>query len=452
LLQLIGQLGSQKFGERRAAARALDRLGPAALPALRLAARSDDPEVSRRARALIKSINKRVERDRLLAATRVRLVYKDTPVPQAVADFAKKTGFAIRLGYDERTLADRKITLDTGDTSFWQAFDQFCAGSRLVERGLALVTTNTKAVHLDLLNQAKADPALVLYDVKPPGSATYYFLGMRIRAFPASVPLDGLHKAEGEKVIVLEASLEPRTRLHKLIDVSIGKATSEQGRGAAVLTTLLHDSLNSNTMGRYMREPHPRYLAQLETGMHEGNFRRVLLRVHGASRLSELEGVLLAEVEKPVGAIATVKDILKVNNQSFELPDSGLLTITEAKREKNGEVRVEIQVQFPMRGINGVRVINGLWQVRRPFSCEWKTLGLNPSQIKLLDSRDRAFRQARTQSRGVTFGGGGLSQRLTLIYQPMDGQAGAAKLLCYGVGTAVVEVPFTLKNVILPEK
>src|SRR5262245_30417316 len=64
LLQLIAKLGSQKVGERRAAARALDRLGPAALPALRLAARSDDPEVSRRARALIKSITKRVERDR----------------------------------------------------------------------------------------------------------------------------------------------------------------------------------------------------------------------------------------------------------------------------------------------------------------------------------------------------------------------------------------------------
>jgi hypothetical protein len=204
-----------------------------------------------------------------------------------------------------------------------------------------------------------------------------------------------------------------------------------------------------------MRQPLQDYVVHLEHGMHEGNFRRILLRAQGANRLRELKGTLLAEVEKPAGAVVTVKDILKVNNQSFDLPDSGLLTVIEAKRRKNGEVHVDLSVQFPMRGINGLRVINGLWQVRRPGSREWETIGLNPSQIKLLDTRDLAFHQARTQSRGVRFGRfrrGGFSQQLTLVYQPLEGQTGAARLVCYGVGTAFVEVPFTLKNVPLPEK
>ena len=67
-------------GEREAADRALDALGAEALPALRTAAQSTDPEVSRRARTLISQIEGRLETARILAPQRVRLVYRDTPV------------------------------------------------------------------------------------------------------------------------------------------------------------------------------------------------------------------------------------------------------------------------------------------------------------------------------------------------------------------------------------
>ena len=46
---------------------------------------------------------------------------------EAVEDFARKSGYAITLHDPDNKLKDRTVTLDTGDATFWQAFDQFCA-------------------------------------------------------------------------------------------------------------------------------------------------------------------------------------------------------------------------------------------------------------------------------------------------------------------------------------
>src|SRR5690348_7394950 len=91
--RLIRQLGSDQFREREAATDALDGLGAAALEPLRKATKSEDAEVRRRAADLVQRIEKRVETARILAPLRVRLVYQDTPVADAVADFARKSGY-----------------------------------------------------------------------------------------------------------------------------------------------------------------------------------------------------------------------------------------------------------------------------------------------------------------------------------------------------------------------
>ena len=67
--QLIRQLGSDKFEEREAASKALERIGEPAFPALRKAAGRDDAEVRRRAR-------------RVMEATYARLAARDTEALQ----------------------------------------------------------------------------------------------------------------------------------------------------------------------------------------------------------------------------------------------------------------------------------------------------------------------------------------------------------------------------------
>src|SRR5262245_20378323 len=131
--KLIDQLGSGSFQEREAATKALDAIGVPALEKLRKATQSDDIEVKRRATDLVQRIAKRAEVSRLLTPKRVHLVYKDRQLKEAVEDFKKKSGYDIALNDPENKLADRRVTLDTGDVSFWEAFDQFCDKAGLMQ-------------------------------------------------------------------------------------------------------------------------------------------------------------------------------------------------------------------------------------------------------------------------------------------------------------------------------
>ncbi|HMF14675.1 MAG TPA: hypothetical protein VKE94_20305, partial [Gemmataceae bacterium] len=131
--RLIEQLGSGHFQEREAATKALDAIGAPALEKLRAAAQGDDAEIKRRATDLVKRIEKRAQVSRVLTAKRVHLVYKDTPLAEALEDFKKKSGYDLTLHDPEKKLGDRKVTLDTGDTSFWEAFDKFCDAAGLVQ-------------------------------------------------------------------------------------------------------------------------------------------------------------------------------------------------------------------------------------------------------------------------------------------------------------------------------
>jgi hypothetical protein len=203
--KLIKQLNSNKFSERVLATRELDAIGVPALEALRKAAKSDGAEVSKRAAELIKKIEERTLTSTLLAPTRLRLVFKDTPVPDAVAELAKKSGYPIQLEGNKEELAKRKITLDTGETTFWQALDMLCQKANLVETnapnrfggpglklpppklekpqpGVLPVVPQPKPGKIDLLNgQAVGGAQLLQVQVQLPGGGAQQ---IQIQAVP----------------------------------------------------------------------------------------------------------------------------------------------------------------------------------------------------------------------------------------------------------------------------
>src|SRR5262245_7870600 len=131
--KLVKQLGGARFADREKANKALEAIGVPALEALRKAAESDDPELRRRAGDLVAKLEKLELAAKVLAPRRVRLNYKDTPLKEAVEDLAKKSGYAITLDDPEGKLKDRKVTLEVGETTFWEAFDRFCDKAGLVE-------------------------------------------------------------------------------------------------------------------------------------------------------------------------------------------------------------------------------------------------------------------------------------------------------------------------------
>jgi hypothetical protein len=133
IAKLIDQMGSGDFDVREKATASLEKIGLPALPALKKAAQSEDVEIRRRSTDLVTKIEKKNEAARILAPKKVHLVYKDTPLPEALADFTKKSGYAISLIDPEGKLNARKVTLDTGMVTFWEAFDKFCEKAGLVE-------------------------------------------------------------------------------------------------------------------------------------------------------------------------------------------------------------------------------------------------------------------------------------------------------------------------------
>ena len=108
--RLVDQLGSSKFVEREEATAALDAAGEPALAELRRAADGDDAEVRRRAVELVRIIEQRVETDHLLSPLKVKLVFKDTPLPDAVAELSRQSGYTINLQDPNHKLKSRKIT------------------------------------------------------------------------------------------------------------------------------------------------------------------------------------------------------------------------------------------------------------------------------------------------------------------------------------------------------
>jgi hypothetical protein len=133
IARLVEQLGSDSFAEREAASRDLERIGAAALEALRKAARSSDIETRRRAEALVKKIGKEVASREVLQAKQVHLRFKDTPLSEAVAELAKQSGYDVALDDPNSKLKERTVTLDTGEVPFWKAVDLLCRAAGLVE-------------------------------------------------------------------------------------------------------------------------------------------------------------------------------------------------------------------------------------------------------------------------------------------------------------------------------
>src|SRR4051794_1111645 len=97
-----GKLGSRSFAEREQAARALEQLGKAAMPALRDALMTADLETKRRAILVLEKIEDRLIIEDLTTASSVHWQLPDLAIDDALREMEKKTG--LHCG----TIADKK--------------------------------------------------------------------------------------------------------------------------------------------------------------------------------------------------------------------------------------------------------------------------------------------------------------------------------------------------------
>jgi hypothetical protein len=445
--KLIKQLSSDAFAEREKAGQELERIGVPALEALRKAAQSDEADLKKRAEEILAKVEKKAESAKVLAPKRVHLTYKDTPLAEAVADFNKKSGYTIVLHDPEEKLKERKVTLDTGDVTFWQALDQFCQKAGLSEappeavrmvpppgirplpairgapapgvlpvvpadvpkklpalddkpdekkpaakpkEGAAEVRNAAPAPARVVAFQALDKPALVpaAPAVAPPPPVIGPAGGVAVRGgidpapgqiilvdgkakelptdASSAVRIRALDKADtfgpagdGQALIALEITPEPKIQWQQTTGVRIEKAVDDQGQK---LTQIMEENNGGGVVlpGRGVIRPGVIIRGRVVRGGVGAFNQQVPVRLKKgekeAKTLKELTGTITAQVLTPPEPFLTVENVMKAAGKTVKGTEGGSITIKEAKKAEDGSITITAELEMPPNVIPGGNV------------------------------------------------------------------------------------------------
>jgi len=463
--RLIGQLGSNSFTEREAAMKELDAIGAPALPGLKQAAKSLDAETRRRAEELITKIEKRQESARWLAPTKVSLRLKEVLLAEAVPLLAKHSGQVIVLGGDLSKLATRKVSLELDEVPFWEALDRFCRAAALTEAATVeapLQVNPPPGRPRPLLRRPVAMPGqaanqIVLVDGKPLEQPTHFAGAARLRALPPSTHVLDVPRNPGEILLALGLGLEAKLPLQRVLNVHVEKAIDDRNQKleALPIPPVAKDPNGPVFIGNVLGKPQ----ALVSTvGQQQAPIR---LKAGGqpSGTLKELTGTVRVEVLTPPEPLITVDDVLKSAGKTINGSNGGTLTVQEVKRDEDGQVKLQVELVQPadMNGGNplgGNLQIQGAGQIRvGVVQIGGNVIAGNPGAdlgLSLLDAKGQPFQLVSNPIRQWKINNNQVSHELTLHFKPQPGQAEPAKLIHSGVRLAVMEIPFSLKDVPLP--
>lgn len=472
--ELIVKLGSRDYRERENATRALDALGGAALQELRKAVHDKDPEVRRRAETLLEVIERREETARLLAPTKVRLKLSDVSMPEAVAELAKKSGFSLKI--DESALdrlRQQRISLDTGETTFWKAldlltqkgelFDSNYPGqtSRLVARdgnGRHVVFEQRQAMYSGSLREATTQlylhPLESIKTFKVYAAPVCYAGALRVRIGQQT------QRTKDEIVLPLEVSHQPNVLWEQLVDIRIDKAVDEHGQ--ELVQALPIGDTNVAQINRVVMGLGNGMVLNAAGGLEKLPDQNGAIHLRAGARpskkLESISGTIVGHMRTPVQTLVCVENIRKQAGKTFRTRYGESLQVTEVTEQPKGAVKLQVRLTEPPTSLvipgNG-RIAARANLVLRGQQVVFNRLGARLDgtlQIDLVprDSKGRAMPIEPRQQTAVSFVGNLITTDVTIIVKPPQDQATLEKLEWMGQHSATVEVPFTFTNVNLP--
>lgn len=469
IARLVEQLGHSDFDRREAARRDLDALGAAALPALRTALRSPDAEVRRRAEELLERIGRRVEANAALTPTHVHLTYKNVPLAEAVADFARKTGYTVRL---EGVPPGRVVTLDTGKVTYWEAFGQFCTAAGVRERPEPVVNDPRKPINLNAPPaEIRFSPRAVILidgrDTQPAGQAG----NLLVRALPKDMAQAGQKLLPGELLLGLEVIPEPGGEVRGVVAILIEKASDERGQTLIQRqgATERKDAPAAAGRANLILGGVPIDVERL--GNLEMSPQRVPLRLVPAekpsTKLAELRGTLVAQVRAPAQTLATVADVLK-EKATAAGPAGCQVKVTQVDRSEADVVKLFVEVDPPQPppspesaelerlrqafGRGGVNIRGTIVIGNRMINFGDGTKPGQPDELTaanftMRDARGQVVYPTKIVSRSNV---PGKTRAVELHYPAPTGGPALRSLAFSAPRIVVVDVPFVLRDVPLP--
>jgi hypothetical protein len=445
------------------------------LEALRKAAKSRDAEINKRAGELLPKIERRAESERVLAPKRVHLVYKDTPLDKAVADFQKKSGYTIHLHDPDGKLKDRKITLDTEETTFWHAVALLCDKAELSEASLE----DLMPAREQPSGAPPAPPAvpgwpgtgqeLILKDGKAKNVPTDDGCAIRIQAL-AKANLPGNYY-EGEITLPLEVSLEPKLTWNTFQSgetfqsIHIDKAVDDQRQKLTKVIPKIEGAtgvdVSSNpprirkvdpqVQQRMSQRPFPARSKMGGVGLTEVVILEFRKGAKEAKSLKELKGVLTMQLRSEVRPVIVADKLDKAAGKTFEGDGGGSIKIVNVASE---EEQTTIKLEFEQGDIMPL--------LRDLTPGEGIALGgggqftYRMNGLCIQDDKGESLPIDGSRSQGITSmakrGNDGLRKITTYTLAcPHDKDKGKpAKVVYLGRKLVTVEVPFALEDVPLP--
>jgi len=481
---LIKQLGSDQFSQREEAGRSLELLGSSALPCLRKAAQDNDLEIGRRANAIIHRIERRVENARLNHTRKIRLVYKDTPVIDAIEDFGRISGFSLQIEGNRSRIENRKITLDTGLVTFWEAVDQFCRKAHLVECDSDLLKRFEQIVmDPERLNKVAMwswsfydyykepigyDSPVIFKDGKPRNVSTCYTGALRIRAVKETRVEKSRERgsseqtrAKGEEgLLYLEVSPEPNLGWQCILKMHITSLTDESGKELSLPAPYYKEetdfqspydddvfSINDRESKPPKVVPHP--LSK------QVSFR--VFRPQGAGRiLRTVQGVVSGAILTPPQPLIQIDNILNASGKTFPGPDGESVKVVEVNRSKEGSVALKLLISPPINDPEGSKPMVSAWvggqmRLRRAIMtgqvADKNELSLTGQELSLVDVKGQAFQLTHAKVRANE---DNTALEYIVEFQPHTCLTVPNRLIYCGQRRLVMDVPFTLRDVPMP--
>jgi hypothetical protein len=456
--ELIRKLGSSSYPQREQARKELEAIGTPALDALLRARKSTDVETNRRVAELIRRCQEQLLTQHVLAPKQIQLKLTGASVDEGIAELSKLSGYSLQFTGDRLPFADKKITLDTGKTTFWQALDQFCEKAGLSEKidltPKAAVLSRTvirkgrirQMVDMGVPTRA-ADPIILT------GRATEKSFVSYAGAVKAQLWEVKRDKESDDLILTFVISAEPR-----LLNTSlegrplIAKALDQKKQKLVPLLDEPKRPVESDDEidigglmpfdGTFSRQSQYRRYAHIRLKQGEDS----------AQVLKELTGSLGMQVDLTNETIAKVDRIMEAAGRSAPGCHGGTLKVDSIR--KVGE---DIEVQVTMSNLSP-NPFGGNMILRGNVAIQFQgaiVLGTNETNTKadlpqLLDARGEKYLIQEFSSQGTILNNGALSQTTTIVYRANPKQAAPSELVLFGTRTHMVAVPFRFEHVVLP--
>jgi hypothetical protein len=323
---------------------------------------------------------------------------------------------------------------------------------------------------------ALANNRLLLKDGKAASSPTAYMGAARIRAVGASPLFPGSAVPDGEAIINLQISLEPKLLWRRLTALRIDKVVDDQDQ------TLVEAAASETAPPPAPPAPPGGGIGFMLASEHNLGYGPSLytsLRLKKgekpAKTIKELKGTLTAEVFGPIKPMITVDNLLKAAGKTFKGDDGASLEVLEVTKGDDDQITVKLALDPPAdwgpsiaaAGVAAVPLAlpggaippplpaaklppppaapagGGAIIMRVPANTQG-------SEISLVDGQGKAVKMTN-HTLSYRAGDKGYAHMHEFTFRLAKDQD-KIKLIFSGRRPATIEVPFTLKDVPLAER